>query len=283
MGKHYVPRQHLRRFQIHEKPEFVWLYDKKTGRFAKAAISKVAQEPDFYSPDVERALAEVVEQPGNIAIDKLLRREPINNQERTHLSLYLMTMLTRGPRQRRKSLERAPDILKGVVSDVRGEIEAWVEDGTDPELAAARMKELCEVEERFSRGIPSHVLDLIRTPFWSERTVECIHNMRWHILPAPPGTFFVTCDTPVHLFDCYGVGTSDSELTFTISKDFALIGEHQGSWGTVFEKPQPQLAKEVNRRILSHAERFVFSPRKAGWIAGVTNKECPYLSQIRWR
>ena len=72
MGKHYVPRQHLRRFQIQEKQEFVWLYDKKTGRFVEAAISRVAQEPGFYSPDVESALAQVVELPGNMAIDKLL-------------------------------------------------------------------------------------------------------------------------------------------------------------------------------------------------------------------
>jgi hypothetical protein len=282
MGKHYVPRQHLRRFQIQDKPEIVWLYDKNSGRFAEAAISKVAQQPNFYSPDVESALAEVVELPGNIAIDKLLRREKISNRERTQLSLYLMTMLTRGPRQRRKSLERAPEILKGVVADVQDKIEEWIDAGADPTLAAARIKELREVEERFSKEIPSQILELIRTPFWSERTVECIHNMRWHVLPAPTGTFFVTSDTPVHLFDCYGVGTPESELAFAMSKDFALIGEHQSPWGTVFEKPQAQLAKEVNRRILSHAERFVFSAKKAVWIETVAKKEEPHLSRILW-
>ena len=79
-----------------------------------------------------------------------------------------MTMLTRGPRQRRKSLEVTPEILKSVVADVQGEIEEWINDGADPELAAARMKELREVQERFSKGIPSQVIEMIRTPYWSE-------------------------------------------------------------------------------------------------------------------
>lgn len=282
MGKHYVPQQHLRRFQIPDKPEFVWLYDKKTGRFPEASIKKVAQESDFYSPDVESALAQVVELPGNVAIDKLLRREKITNGERSQLSLYLMTMLTRGPRQRTKSLEHAPDSLRNVASDLRNRIEASVKDGADPDIAQARLAELQEVEERFSKQIPQQVLDLIRTPFWSERTVECIHNMCWHILPASPGVFFITCDTPAHYFECYGVGTPKAELTFTISKDFALIGEHQRSSGTIFEEPQPQLAKEVNRRILSHADRFVFSHKKADWIAAVAEKKDPFLSRILW-
>jgi hypothetical protein len=132
--------------------------------------------------------------------------------------------------------------------------------------------------------IPQNIIDQIRRPFWSERAVECIHNMYWHIVPAPQGTYFVTSDTPAHLFDCYGVGTPESEYTITLSKGFALIGEHTRKWGIKFEKPRAcaQIAKEINRRILSHAERFVFSPRKDGWIATVAQKTAPYLSRIRW-
>jgi hypothetical protein len=283
MGKHYVPRAHLRRFQAENNPGFVWMYDKKTGRFAEASVSKVAQEADFYSQEVEIALAEVVEAPGNACIDKLLRQERLDNAERTQLSLYMMTMATRGPRQRRKSLEHAPEALESVISDTRKEIEDWIQESPDDvERAQSRLKELDAVHERFSKELPQQVLDQIHTPFWSERTVDCLHNMAWHILPAPPSMYFVTSDTPAHFFEGLGVGNPDSEFTFPISTSFALIGEHRRSWGTTFEKPHAQFAKEVNRRVLANAERFVFSPRPDGWIETVARKTSPFLSQLRW-
>jgi hypothetical protein len=284
MGKHYVPQAHLRRFQVDDNPGFVWMYDKKTGSFIQASISKVAQEADFYSQDVETALAEVVELPGNICIEKLLRRERLDNAERTQLSLYMTIMATRGPRQRRKTLEQAPEILESVISDTRKEIEEWREESPeDAEKVAARLKELDAAREKFSKELPPQVLDQIRTPFWSDRTVECVHNMAWHVLPAPPGFYFVTCDTPAHLFEGLGVGRPDSEFTFPVSKGLALVGEHCRKWGTVFEKPQVQLVKEVNRRVLSNAERFVFSPKREEWIEKVARKTDPFLSRIKWR
>jgi hypothetical protein len=284
MGHHYNPQAHLCRFEIDGKPEFIWMYDKKTRKWSEASISKVAQERGYYSQEVERALAELVERPANICIDRLLRKERLDNAARTQLALYMMIMTTRGPRQRRKSFARAPEDLESAIGDVESEIKSWVaEDEPDIELASARLQELQSVRDRFSKELPQPVIEQIRTPFWSERTVECILNMAWHILPAPPSVQFVTSDTPAHFFDGLGVGKPDSEFTFTISKNFALIGEHQRSWGTVFEKPQLNLAKEVNRRILSHAERFVFSPKKADWIETVSQKADPFLSRIVWR
>jgi len=40
--------------------------------------------------------------------------------------------------------------------------------------------------------------------------------------------------------------------------------------------------REFNRRIVSGAKRFIFSPVKAEWIELVANKTRPYLSRIRW-
>ena len=50
--------------------------------------------------------------------------------------------------------------------------------------------------------------------------MEYIHNMAWHVLPAPPGMYFVTCDTPAHIFEGLGVGRTDSEFTFTDLEGF---------------------------------------------------------------
>jgi hypothetical protein len=282
MGHHYVPRQHLRRFAAKDKDNCVWMYDKQTRKFCEAGIARVAQENGYYDPETESALADVVEGSGKIANDKLLNRETIDNVERSKLSLYFMIMLTRGPRQRKKSLAHAPEAMAEINTETEAEIRQWIADEPGNAMAHHRLQELEHVRAKFSEKIPQNVIDQIRRPFWSERTVECIHNMFWHVLPASQGMYFVTCDTPAHIFDCYGVGTSESEYTITLSKDFALVGEHKRNWGIVYERPQAQIAKEINRRILSHAERFVFSPKKDDWIDIVAQKTDPYLSRINW-
>jgi hypothetical protein len=282
MGKHYVPQQHLRRFHIQGKPEIVWQYDKKTGSWSDAAVSKIANERDFYPQDVEDGLKEI-EKEGNIAIDMLRGGQQLPRLERSQFAFYLLTMYTRGPRHRKKASNLMAAALKKTADDVLADIEEFrLRPGTDSQTAESYLQELAEVESKFAKQRPPQIQKLIDTPFWSARTAELVLNMHWHIFPAPPGMFFVTCDTPVHLFDCYGVGTPKSELTFTISKDLALIGEHQKSWGTTFEKPHAQFAKEINRRILSLAERFVYSPKKASWIEIVAQKMEPFLSRIVW-
>jgi len=258
------------------------MYDKQTRIFCEAGIANVAQEREYYDADIEKVLADVVEGPGKLAIEKLLSKEKIDNTERTRLSLYFMIMLTRGPRQRRKSLECVPDALTETIAETEAEIRQWIADEPDNPKAQSRLQELEHVRAKFLTEIPENVYDQIRRPFWSESTVECIHNMFWHVLTAPPGTYFVTSDTPAHFFECYGVGSVESEFTITLSKDIALIGEHTRSSGLRYESPRTQVAKEINRRILSHAERFIFSPRRDDWIPVVSQKSQHYLSQIRW-
>lgn len=284
MGKHYVPRRHLSRFEIPDEPGFVWMFDKKTGQFTKPAISRAAQEADFYDPDVETALAEVVELPSNNIIDKLLRREALDNAERSRLALYMLHMATRGPRQRKKSLEHVPDALASVISDARQQLNMLSQqDGVNVDLVRARLEELNAIEAKWAGTIPEFALELVRTPFWSEATAECVLNMHWHVVPATESTFFVTSDTPTHIFEGHGVGTPQSELTFTISRLFALIGEHKRSFGTTHHhNNRPAIVKEINRRIISHAERFVFSPFKADWIATVASKRELRLNTILW-
>lgn len=184
MGHHYVPRQHLRRFAVKDEDNCVWMYDEQTRKFCKAGIASVAQENGYYDPEIEKALADVVEGPGKIAIDKLLNREKIDYAERSKLSLYFMIMLTRAPRQRKKSLEHVPESMAEIIVETKAEIQQWIADEPGNPMSHQRLQELEHVRAKFSAEIPQNIIDQIRRPFWSERTVECIHNMFWHILPA---------------------------------------------------------------------------------------------------
>lgn len=280
MGHHYVPREHLRRFSIEGKDKFVWMYDKQSREYREASVRTVAQEKEYYDPEIEVELAKVVEGPGKIAIDKLLNREKIDNAERTTLSLYFMIMLSRGPRQRKKSIELVPGIREKVIQETEDLIRRWIADEPGNRMAHHRLQELTLAREKFNDEIPQNVMDIIRRPHWSEQTVECIYNMCWHIMPASPGQYFVTADTPAHSFESMGLINLYSEYTISLSKDFALIGDYKRKTGIIYEKQDAQVAKEINRRILSHTERFVFSPRNEKWIDIVAQKNDPYLSYI---
>ncbi len=288
MGHHYVPQRHLRSFEIPAKPKSIWMYDKQSGQFKEVAIKNTAQERDYYAPDTEQALGDCIEVPGNNAIDKLLRREILDHAERSQLAIHMMIMANRGPRKRKEMQVLTRDTLTDVQAEFRDEIERRIlENGADVEPALALLKEQEAAEEKYSQELPKSLQDLIQVPFWTESTVKCILNMTWHIVPAPSSMFYVTCDTPAHIFDekgGVGVGTIDSEFTFSLSKDVALIGEHRSGrpCTTVFENPQAQLTKEINRRTMSHADRFVYSPHNADWIATVAKKGDPQLNRIVW-
>ena len=284
MGHHYVPIAHQKRFHIAGNPDLVWMYDKKHGKFKSGNPKVFAQERSYYPDEVEVSLANDVEGPANTAINKLLRKESLGDEERRQLSQYLFTMATRGPREREKSKQVLPQIIDDECAKFRDVImEGDDRYGWSQDLRDSKLFELESTKTKLHVDPLSKLNELVNTPFCSENTVSLVDNMKWHILRAPSDKFFVTCDTPAHFFECHGVGTPLSEFTFPISKEIALVGERQNNRGLSYDGvTTPQIAKEINRRVLSHAKRFVFTPKDQDWIATVTNKTDPYLSRILW-
>src|SRR6266480_2246794 len=81
MGQHYVPQQHLRGFASVENPGLLWMFDKKSSDFKLVPIKVAAQQADFYEPDTERALSQLVEGPAQPALRKLRQQQPISDEE----------------------------------------------------------------------------------------------------------------------------------------------------------------------------------------------------------
>lgn len=282
---HYTPQAHLKRFEIAEKPEFIWMYDKKTEKFKEIHVSNVAQEPHYYPPDVEDDLNHLVEIPGGYCIDKLLRAESLTQKERHDLSVYLFTMRSRGPRQRSKAEKTAERVFPEVLAETREMIQYWKENAEtedERQLAKSKLSEFEELEQRWQQKPPDFLERLIKTPHIGQLTVKAIREMTWEILPVAPGMQFITSDTPAHYFESLGLGDKECQFTFTITKDAALVGHYRGKPGsTLYHRPiSPYMTKEINRRILSTTERFVFCSRKETWICAAAKKANPFLSLI---
>ena len=85
--------------------------------------------------------------------------------------------------------------------------------------------------------------------------------MTWRIIDIPRDRLLVTADGPAHYFESLGLGSVESELTFPIDSTSVLIGSYTGDpKSTLHLRGKTELVKEVNRRMITCAERFVFSP-----------------------
>jgi hypothetical protein len=283
LGQHYTPQAHLKRFHIPKRPQFIWQYDKTRKCFQDLPINKVAQERDFYPADVEKELNELIEIPGNRCINKLLSGGTVTTQDRMDLSVYIVSMFMRGPVRREKIFGSTDEIRTNVFNSFRADIFKDISSESWHRLNKV-LKNLDEVEKSFAAELPGELIDRLKTPFISDRMIDAIFDMTWELIPAQEDQKFITSDTPAHIFESLGVSRTTSEVTFTISKDLALIGHNQGPKriGRLREKNPTQFIKEINRRIISASGRFIYSQKRETWIETLSDKTSLHLSLIRW-
>jgi hypothetical protein len=284
MGHHYVPQEYLKGFEAQGTNGMLWTYDKSQATFALLPIKNVAQSPGYYDEETERLLNTEVEGPAKAALDRIRRREPLQQEDRYRLALYTATMMMRVPARRRKSLDLVPTVLADIVQQFRSRIDEWARlPGTDQELVARRRVELDEAAERMSDQPPAPVLEQVRSPWPRRQYVELLLAMTWRVVLADTRGRFVTSDNPAFFFEGYGLGSPEAEVTFPLASDVALLMSWQGPRGTTtVAQAKPALTKEVNRRVVSGAERFLFHHANADWIAAVAGKTAPFLSRIQW-
>jgi hypothetical protein len=281
MGKHYIPQEYLKAFKTEGRRPSIWMYDKQTREWSNAAIKRVAQQRGYFTPDVERALARI-EGPGHRAMSLLRANLIITARQRDDLALYIAVLVMRVPRKRRRATELVPGILESVVTNIRSELNE-ARGAVGDERIEDLLTQLSDIEARYQIEPPAHVKELIENPWPSEQVLGAIDSMTWRLLKARPPLFFVTTDNPAYYFDSLGVGSQDSEMTFPISPGLALIGSFQSaSSQTVEVHAVPSIVEEVNRRVISGAERFVFAYRKEDWIAALAADAMIPLNRIRW-
>ncbi len=283
MGHHYVPQKYLKGFAETGNPDAIWMYDKKLRQFTNPGIKSVAQESGYYDNDVEQQLSELVEKPANKVLDKLRNQEKITETDRIHLSIYIATMLRRVPKRRAEAYLMIPSVVEKTIIKVRAQIQEWGQTTQNKELFERRLLEVEAAEKKLRNETPDFLIEQIRQPWASEEMISAIYTMNWRIAYSPASDFYITTDNPAYFFKAYGIATPKSEQTFPISTDLALFASWQGEQNTViYAQAKPKLVREANKRLMSGAERFVFSHRQEDWIAKISDKPNPYLSRIQW-
>jgi hypothetical protein len=119
-------------------------------------------------------------------------------------------------------------------------------------------------------------------PKYTPKVIDALNNMNWVFIEAPDRAFFVTSDNPFFYFTGIGIGKTNSEFSFPISKNVAL----HGSWQNVIEgqyiKAPMYIVNEINSRTISNSSRYVFSPQNASWVLEKIKRKNFRLKSIVW-
>jgi len=285
VGHHYIPQRYLKNFAITGRPNFIWLYDKERGTRTPAAIKQVAQEPRFYEPEVETELADRVERPANVVLQKVIAGDRISQAEREAIVYYMATMIMRVPNRRLRALELVPQASDEAAEDLRTEL---------PQLDAQRGISPAKTQERISEGLRllercradplnSFLAQRIRSPWPTKAVFRSLLHMTWRVMTTKGPSFFITSDNPASFFRCWGVARPKSELVFPLSTTDVLHGSFQKPIPEVIRLEVPQsIVRVVNGRVAYDATRFSFYHEEVDWIDKMWSKSDPYLSRIQW-
>ena len=281
MGQHYVQQHYLRCFGTPEDPNNIWMYDKDSKEFKRLPIRNVAQSSGFYSEEDEHVLSEKIEGPAQAPLEQLRNGQQVEVQGRQAVALYLESMIKRVPHCRMEML--------GIAPQVKEKLLAWIR--KSPESLALKCNltpaELLHRIEQWEQKFDSKPLsmkdDLIRRQWFSQVVTACILSMTWRVIKADESHLFLTSDNPVFFDEGYGLEEPHGEFSFPLSSDVALHGSWKGSQeGLLFVQAKPALVKEINRRVVFGADRFLFYHQNASWVSVVAAKRQPRLNRIQW-
>jgi len=289
MGHHYVPQQYLRGFAkpapdaASRKPTSIWMYDKTNGTAKEVAISRVAQQPGFYPDDVEVQLNEMVEKPANEAIGKITNGEALAASDRVRLAYYIATMLRRVPRGRTQAEALVPATITESAENMRAMIRAATLRGDlDPAAEATHLDEVNQIEARFLRDTPDNLRQIIVTPWPTAALLDTIMRLAWRLVVSPGPSWFLTSDNPAVYFTAMGLGDQHSEMVFPICSRIALHGCFQSRAQDTPFRVSEKIVKELNRRIIYGATRFVFYHEQAAWVEQAIRNGGQWQHRINW-
>ena len=262
MGQHTVPQEYLRHFACPSEAGLIWMYDKESARFKKLPVKVVAQASEFYSQDDERLLSERVEGPAHHPLTKVRRADHITADERRSVALYLASMATRGNRakqEKQKIFDR----------DGKGMIEAAIRDHSPALLD----QEIELFVEKYSREVLADRDAIVKHQWLPEEVATCMESMNWKVLMMNSERL-ITADHPLWFTERDGLQRPAGELAIPLAPNVALIANWSGpERRTSYIRETSRnavyfgrFAKEVNRRMVFQAERFLFAHEPWPWL-----------------
>jgi hypothetical protein len=278
MGKHYVPRFYLDGFTSNGR---LWAHDKVAGRSFSTQPKSVANESDAYPDDLERYFANEIEDRAKDAIVKVRRLQPLSSADRDVLADYIVSLWKRVPAARQRAMESMPTVGSSVRNEIISRLE-WIEK-ENPALAPLVAEKKMQVEtivESHCDGSRHDVWHQTQRLEMTPKIGDALKAMHWRFLFAPDG-MLLTSDNPVFFFAHEGIGSPQSELTLPFSSTVAIWANRRPDLPLTTMRFSPYALKELNRRTVFNASRFVFSAENEAWVLPLVLKKSLALNRMR--
>lgn len=278
---HYIPKFYLLGFTEQSVSEMMYVYEKGKKEPFYTHVKNIGVEKGLYTDDLETTLANDIESSANPILVKLRNFEQITDSEKLEFSRYMFSMWLRVPNHLNWTMERSPEIIEKVFSNVERQFRELSE--THPDKADLITQKLVELyslrESKSDEYIKGAWLQNI--PVGIDRPpVQAMANMEWRFLESNDDQLFVTSDNPLFYFESIGIGNEDSEVTFPISKNLVLWAKWKMNIPPGFHKARTQFIKEVNRRTASNALKYIYSSDIDDWIPILLNKKRIRLNRV---
>lgn len=286
MGQHFVPQHYLRQFATKDNPNRIWMYDKCNGQFKRLPIKNVAQASGFYFEEDETALNEQVEGPAIQPLEKLRNGKAVSQEERRLVAQYLQSQLSRVPKARNDNLDRLKREYQNMMRQVEERLQSFIKNPNSP---PERVRELVRELERWKQYKlddipPDFTQELVQRQLPLPGVVEQLYVMTWRIMRSDAPDYFLTSDNPVHFFRWMGLLHQDVEVSVPLSSSVSLHASYRGTpMDTLFVRATPSLVKEINRRTVHGADRFLFFHQDADWVGNLAEKLHLSMNPLVWK
>ena len=275
----------LKGFVINNDQPHIWVYKRGepynpgkgtiTNNPYHRSIEDAGAEWDFFADpkkdgnkDFEtfENILESLEKPADAIFKKLRAHQAITQEEKCIFSRYVILMQTRVWSGRERIKKLLPETL--VASEPPKEFFEETNLQDTPKLRA-QWKEAAESlakQPDFHIGLHNRVAVVAPDSF----RVQALQRMTWTFYVAPNSCAFFTGDNPVFI-PKFGFGWNNSELSFPISTDVALIASWNKAMTEGFEEAKSQIVKQINHRTINQASRIYFS-QNPDWIVKMLKK-----------
>jgi len=258
MGKHYVPQFFLQGFTRHGR---FLVFDKTKTKWFPSQPKSVANEGDLWSDEIETFVTENIENPANHAIEQLRNRLQLSPQDREALARYIAFLWKRVPANREQFNGNIPEVSERI----RAELNLTLKTANQKAVANAYIDKL--IAER----PPELWQASIRTGFTRD-VPGAITNMQWQVLHTDD-QLYLASDNPLFFFRSDGIGQPTSEITLPLGSRSALVGHNRSRGGPLHLDASPCHVKEINRRTVSKAMRFIFAEEQLPWMTPFVEKK----------
>lgn len=272
MGKHFVPQAYLRAF-THDGAFYA--YDKQTRSHHRAFPPRHAQSRSMYSAETEKHLADEIEGPANVLMERL-RTQPrtvFTQAERAVFAQYALTQMKRVPVWRDKSKQhlQSPEI----VQQLRQDMAKWANSIPTTLTEAETARELdALVDEAIANADQTWMNNLHKGK--APNSLNYFLSLNWQFLLVDEPKL-LTSDNPIYVSPLGADNGGD--ITWPLSPTLAMRMARAPLPGGSWIKASKTQARELNRRTVSAAKRFVYAAEQLSWHEELIFKSNLVLSQ----